>query len=300
MGSGKISGVITALITPFFEGEIDWNSLESLLVDQIDQGISGFVINGTTAESPNLSEQEVDEIFAFCKRVSLEKKFNGPLILGTGSNSTAKTVELNKKAEQMGADATLVVVPYYNKPPQRGLVAHFETVASQANLPILLYNVPGRTIASLSIESIVELARHPNIIGIKEASGDLQIVKKLIDQIDTQFSLLSGDDETCFRFMAEGGDGVISVCSHLIGREMQELLIKNGSNWGAAIESFDRYLPLVKSLYLESNPIPVKHALFQMGLIRSDELRLPLVSMVEALAYQLKQEMLKSGLIHEA
>lgn len=296
----KFSGITTALVTPFFEGKIDWESVEKLLLNQVEQGVTGFVINGTTAESPTLSEREVKDYLEFAKKVLSGCKFEGPIILGTGSNSTSKTVEFSKKAEQWGADGCLVVVPYYNKPPQRGLVAHFTQIADATQLPILLYNVPGRTVTALSINSIAELSQHPNIVGLKEASGDLRFLEELKSRITSDFVLLSGDDASCFEFMAKGGDGVISVCSHLLGKEMKKLLEPSEFSWNKAQAGFSGFLPLINAFYLEANPIPIKQALFETDIIRSSELRLPLMKMDDQLATELRNELVKFGLIRES
>lgn len=277
----KFSGLMTALITPFQNQKIDFQSLQNLIQNQLENKVEGFVINGTTAESPNLSEDEIEEIFNFVKKRVPD---NFPLIVGTGSNSTAKTILNSKKAEKLGADAVLVVVPYYNKPPQRGLFEHFRAVADQIHIPILLYNVPTRTITSLEVETIKKLSAHPNIIGIKEASGNIEFAKQIRQQCGNEFILLSGDDGTYDEFVKVGGDGVISVASHILPKAMRELKIHENKN-------------LIDLLFCEANPIPVKEALFLMGIIKSSELRLPLVRLASHLTDKLKTEMKAKGLI---
>ncbi len=261
----KFKGVITALITPFYQGKVDYDSLAKLVDFQIKKGVEGFVVNGTTAESPTLSEEEVEKIFHFIK-ARVAKDF--PLIVGTGSNSTEKTIAASVAAEKMGADGVLVVVPYYNKPPQRGLFEHFKQVASSINIPTILYNVPSRTITALELDTIKKLSAHPSIVGIKEASGNIDFAKAIRQQCGETFLLLSGDDGTYDDFKKAGGDGVISVSSHIIPEEM--LQVKASEN-----------LELINMLFCEANPMPVKMALYLMGIIRSPECRLPLVTMAE-------------------
>lgn len=276
-----IKGVITALVTPFRDGKVDEDSLERLIEFQLAEGIEGFVINGTTGESPTVTAGERKKIFQFIQ-ARVPKNF--PLIMGTGSNSTEKSVEESKEAERLGADAVLVVVPYYNKPPQRGLLEHFKKIASDIRVPVILYNVPSRTITSLQLDTIKRLSEHPNILGIKEASGNIEFAKQIREACGKQFLLLSGDDGSYDDFMNAGGDGVISVCSHIIPTEMKQ---KRASKNKA----------LIDALYLESNPIPVKMALHLMGLLKSPECRLPLVTMEQDKAEQLRVLMKEKGLI---
>lgn len=204
------NGAISALVTPFLNGEVDYTSLEKLVAYQLDNGIKGFVVNGTTAESPTLTSAEVSKIFSM---VRAQAGVNFPIILGTGSNSTAKTVEATKKASELGANAALVVVPYYNKPPQRGLVEHFKAVAKESEVPVILYNVPGRTITGMTVDTIAELAEVKNILGIKEATGDIKFDQELMARMPKNFLMLSGDDPTYIDFLKSGGKGIISVMS---------------------------------------------------------------------------------------
>lgn len=277
----KFSGVITALVTPFLKGKVDFDSVEKLVKDQLSRGVQGFVINGTTGESPTVTSEERKQLFQYIKKM-IPKKF--PLIMGTGSNSTEKTIEESKQAEKIGADAVLVVVPYYNKPPQRGLLEHFTRVADKINIPVILYNVPGRTITTLELETIKKLSEHPNIIGIKEASGNIEFAKQIREACGAEFLLLSGDDGTYDDFVKAGGDGVISVCSHIIPEAM--LTKKATAN-----------LSLINALFVEANPIPVKKALHLLGIIQSAELRLPLVELSARHTETLKSEMKKAGLL---
>jgi 4-hydroxy-tetrahydrodipicolinate synthase len=277
----KIKGVITALVTPFKNDQIDFISLEKIVQAQVKAGVQGFVINGTTGESPTLTGKDRREIFLAVRKM-VPKDF--PLIMGTGSNSTAKSIEETRGAESLGADAVLVVVPYYNKPPQRGLLEHFTAIANAAKIPNILYNVPGRTVTSLELNTIKQLSLHPQIMGIKEASGNVGFAKEIRAACGRDFVLLSGDDGTYDEFMKAGGDGVISVASHIIP---QAFLDRNVSQFKA----------LVDYLFKESNPIPVKMALFLMGLLQTPECRLPLVTMSEENKPGLKKLLLENGLI---
>lgn len=277
----NFKGVLTALITPFQNQKVDFESLGRLVDFQIKEGVQGFVINGTTAESPTLTAPEREKIFQFV-RERVGKNF--PLVMGTGSNSTVKTVEESKEAERLGADAILVVVPYYNKPPQRGLLEHFKAVADATNIPNILYNVPSRTITFLELETIKKLSEHPNILGIKEASGNIEFDQQIRKSCGESFLLLSGDDGTYDEFMAAGGDGVISVASHILPKAMLEKRARENRD-------------LIDMLFVEANPIPVKKALHLMGLIQSPECRLPLVTLADVHADKLKKLMKQKGLL---
>ncbi len=277
----NFKGVFSALITPFDNGQVDYVSLKRLVDFQIENGINGFVINGTTAESPTLEAPEREKIFRMVKEWSPK---NFPLIMGTGSNSTAKTIQESKEAEKMGADGILVVVPYYNKPPQRGLLEHFKAVADATTIPNILYNVPSRTITFLELETIKKLSEHPNIYGIKEASGNIELAKQIRQACGESFSLLSGDDGTYDDFMAAGGNGVISVASMIIPEAMLKIKSKE-------------YSDLINLLFVEANPIPLKKALHLMGIIKSPECRLPLVTLSDANAEKLKKAMKQKGLL---
>jgi 4-hydroxy-tetrahydrodipicolinate synthase len=277
----KLKGVFTALITPFKNGQVDFNSLANLVRFQLENGIDGFVVNGTTAESPTLTNSEVEEIYKFVRKNTPKEK---AIILGTGSNCTRTTVEKSMLAENWGADAVLVVVPYYNKPTQAGLVQHFNKVANSIKIPTILYNVPGRTITKLELQTIVELSENKNIIGIKEATGDLEFDLAIQKKCHPEFISLSGDDATYSHFMRQGGHGVISVSSHIIPKAMK------------AIDT-EKYSKLIDLLFVEPNPTPVKKALNLMGIIQSDECRLPLVKMTDQNAQILKSEMQKVGIL---
>jgi len=293
--SDKLTGVITALVTPFEKGEIDFASLKRLIKMQLDQGIQGFVVNGTTAESPALSKAEVRQLFDFVKS---EVAGQVPLIVGTGSNSTAGTAEFTREAGGWKPDAVLVVVPYYNKPPQRGLLAHFREAAKASPVPVILYNVPSRTVAGFEPETIVELSRDEKIVGIKEATGNMELLGRIQAQAAREFILLSGDDGSCVEFCARGGHGVISVSSHIIGQDMLRFIQRaQDKDQNSASEYQSKYADFMKWLYIEANPIPVKMALHWMGVLSSPELRLPLVALDEKFHKEFKECLKKLALL---
>lgn len=291
----NFKGTFTALITPFKEGKIDFASLDKLLKQQLAGGVDGFVVNGTTGESPSLTPQEVSELYKHIRSFCGESI---PLILGTGSNSTQKTIEDSQKAEALGADAILVVVPYYNKPPQRGLYEHFKAVAESVKIPTILYNVPGRTITSLTAETTGCLSKVPGVIGIKEASGKIDLAQEIIEACGKEFVMLSGDDGTYVDFLIAGGHGVISVASHVIPRQMvqwRQWVLEGQAEKAKA--DINKYMNLINLLFIEANPIPVKKAMQLMGVIDSAELRLPLVELSSEYTEKLKLEMQRVGIL---
>lgn len=278
--NSKFKGVFSALLTPFYDGQVDYISLEKHILFQMKHNISGFVVNGTTAESPTLTWDEVEKIFKCVKKLSA----GCPLIVGVGSNSTAQTIENTKRANDMGADAVLVVVPYYNKPPQRGLIKHFSAVADASQIPVIIYNVPSRTITNLSVESIINLSKVKNIIGIKEASGNLDFFNQIKQGVSKEFVNLSGDDATYLDFLNRGGDGIISVMSNILPQEC----VRWTKNPKGSESAFNKYLKFINGLYVESNPIVSKWMLCKMGIYRSAEMRLPLVELDPALQPQIE------------
>lgn len=292
----KISGVITALVTPFDDkGNVDFKSLENLVAQQLKAGVQGFVVNGTTAESPTLEKSEVKEIWQLVREKS---KPETTLILGTGSNSTAKTIENTKVAVDLKADASLVVVPYYNKPPQRGLFQHFKKVAEETGAPILLYNVPGRAACNMSAETTIELSFIKNIIGIKDASGDMDAAENIRKKSREGFILLSGDDGTYVDFLTCGGDGIISVGSHILPEIFVKLTdLAKAKKFDQAKTLMETNKDLIDALYVEANPIPVKKALMMMKLIKTSQMRLPLISAQASTEEKLKFEMQKRGIL---
>ncbi|OFZ13786.1 MAG: 4-hydroxy-tetrahydrodipicolinate synthase [Bdellovibrionales bacterium RBG_16_40_8] len=292
--SFNFDGVITALVTPFKKGRVDFSSLKKIVRSQMDCGIQGFVVNGTTSESPTLTTQEVEQIFRLVKKETYEAV---PIILGTGTNSTQTTIQNTKLAERLGAHAALIVAPYYNKPPQRGLFLHYSSVAKSVRLPIILYNVPSRTVISLSSETVSKLSKIKNIVGIKETSGktDFFIEEESIKQ--NKFILLSGEDSTCIDFMLAGGAGVISVISHIIPKELRVISDMALRKIQQARQEYAKYTHLNQLLGIEINPIPVKSMLHLIGMIESPELRLPLVTVTKENKKMIKDELTLLGLI---
>ncbi len=295
----KWEGIITALATPFWKGEVDEFSLIKLLHNQLEQKISGFVVNGTTGESPCLSPKEVERIFSL---VQTESKGQAKVILGVGGSSTAQTKHNIQLGQKWKADAVLAVVPPYNKPPQRGLVQHFTTLAQKSQVPIILYNVPARTMVGLSLESIQQLSLQNQILGIKEATGDLTFGKQVIQNTPAPFKIFSGDDISCIKLCAGGADGGICVISHILGSQMQNLFRQvkkeNHLTVNQAVEKYHtKYNSLLKILYSETNPIGIKTALQLMGLFRSNEMRSPLVALEKTSAEMLKKQMQTLGLL---
>ncbi len=266
-------GAATALITPFLDGEVDYIALGSLIDRQIEGGIDALVICGTTGESATLSDREHHEVLNFALA-----KANGriPMIAGTGSNDTAHAIKMSKFACELGYDALLCVTPYYNKATERGLIKSFSTIADASDKPIILYNVPTRTCVNISLNAYRELASHENIVAVKEASGNMSAVAELICECGNSLDIYSGNDDQTLPLLSLGGNGVISVVSNLIPHEMSELCRKwfEGDISGSR-EIHERYLSLMKLMFCEVNPIPVKTALSTMGLC-SEELRLPM------------------------
>lgn len=258
------------------DGSVSYTQLNRLIDFHVAQGTDGIVVAGTTGESATLEHDEHIEVIA---RACEMADGRIQIIAGTGSNSTQQTVRLSSAVEGLGITAVLVVTPYYNKPTQQGMVAHFSRVADSVAVPVILYNVPGRTAVDLLPETAVELARHGNISGIKEATGELDRVARIRDGAGPDFALLSGDDESCCEFMLRGGDGVISVTANVAPRAMH--LMCDAARAGRRDEAseIDRALqPLHAKLFLESNPIPVKWAVHRMGLI-GPAVRLPLTEL---------------------
>jgi 4-hydroxy-tetrahydrodipicolinate synthase len=260
----KLGRLLTAMVTPFNEkGEVDYEQAKRLALALINAGSEGLVVAGTTGESPTLVQAEKLRLFSEVKSAVGER---GTIIAGTGSNSTAEALETTKEAERVGVDACLLVVPYYNKPTQEGLYQHFKTIAQSTSLPCILYNVPSRTVVSLSADTTIRLSQIDNIIGVKEASGNLDQISKVISNTRDDFLVYSGNDGDTFSIMVLGGYGVISVASHLVGNQLKEMIdnITNGEIDKAA-SIHHRLLPLINALFIVSNPIPLKYALNYIG-----------------------------------
>jgi 4-hydroxy-tetrahydrodipicolinate synthase len=290
----RLKGSIVALVTPFDrEGRIDWEKLEELIEWQIASGTDGIVPCGTTGESATLDHQEHDQVVERTVRIVRRRV---PVIAGTGSNSTREAIRLTCAAEKAGADAALLVSPYYNKPTQEGLYRHYRAVAEAADLPIVLYNVPGRTAGSIAADTVVRLAAIPRVAAIKEAEGNLDRVTEILCRCE--ITVLSGDDSLTLPMLAAGARGVISVAANVIPREMSELCRAHSEGRrDLALELHRRWFPLMKDLFLESNPIPVKTALAMMGRLEGAHLRLPLCEMAEENRRRLCGALVRCGLI---
>lgn len=269
------TGLYTALITPFNEDKsIDYITLEKLINEQIQAKVDGLVILGTTAESSVVNNTEAKKIIKLAVNIS---KHRIKVIVGAGSNSTEFAVEKSKQAEKLGADAILSVNPYYNKPPQAGLYNHFKHIADSINIPIILYNIEGRTGVNLEVETLLKLAQHKNIIGVKEASGNLSQIMNVINKVNNDFFVLSGDDALTYPVMSLGGHGVISVMSNILPREMKAIVQQClAGKFKIAKQSHYKLIHFMNSLLsISSNPIPVKTILAHIGKIK-EEFRLPL------------------------
>lgn len=273
---GRIS---TAMVTPFdHKGHIDFAKTTQLINHLIDNGTDSLVVAGTTGESPTLSKEEKVALFKHVVKV-VDKRV--PVIAGTGSNNTYATIELTKKAEQLGVDAIMIVAPYYNKPNQEGLYQHFKAAAEATSLPVMVYNIPGRSVVNILPETIIRLAEIPNVVAVKEASGDLNAMTKIIAETPDDFLLYSGDDGLTLPVLAIGGAGIVSVASHVIGNEMQALVdaFLSGRNADAA-KLHQKLLPMMQGLFAAPSPAPVKTALQLKGL-DVGSVRLPMVPLTE-------------------
>lgn len=267
--------LLTAMVTPFDQnGDIDFNAARNLVNYLIENGTDGIVVAGTTGESPTLTTEEKVELFKFVVEMVDGRV---PVIAGTGSNNTRASISLSKKAEEAGVDGLMLVVPYYNKPSQEGLYQHFKAIAESTSLPVMLYNIPGRSAVNMSVETIVRLSKINNITAIKEASGNLDSMADIIEQTSSDFALYSGDDGLTLPVLAIGGAGIVSVASHIIGNEMQEMInsFKNGDTQKAA-SLHRKLLPIMKALFAAPNPTPVKAALNLSG-VNVGGVRLPMV-----------------------
>jgi len=269
--------VLTAMVTPFdTEGNIDFAVTTLVIEDLLANGTEGIVVAGTTGESPTLSDEEKLALF---KHVIGVVNKRVPVIAGTGNNNTAASITLTKEAEALGADAIMLVTPYYNRPDQQGLYMHFSTIAETTTLPVMLYNIPGRSVVNMDAETTIRLSKIDNIVSVKEASGDLDQVSTIIEHTADDFSVYSGDDSTTLPILAIGGNGVVSVASHVIGNEMSDIvrLYTAGQNKEAAA-MHRKVLPVIKGLFKQPSPAPVKAALQLKG-IDVGHVRLPLVDL---------------------
>ena len=270
----KLGRLITAMVTPFnAKGEVDHKQAQKLAKALINSGSDGLLVTGTTGERPTMTDDEQLKLFASVREAIGAK---GTIIAGTGGNCTRESIAMTKEAERLGIDAVLLVVPYYNKPTQEGMYQHFKAIAESTSLPCILYNVPARTVTNMAPETAIRLSQVDNIVGVKEASGNLEQIAKIIQGARGDFLVWSGNDSDTFPVMAMGGYGVISVASHLVGKQIQEMIqqtVRGKMKEAAAIHL--NLLPLINALFIVSNPIPVKYALNHVG-FRVGKPRLPL------------------------
>jgi 4-hydroxy-tetrahydrodipicolinate synthase len=281
----EIGRVLTAMVTPFdAEGNVDYEQVKRLAVALLDSGSEGLVVTGTTGESPTLTNEEKLRLYETVRSAIGQR---GALIAGTTNYNTAESIELSREAARCGVDGFLLTVPYYNKPPQEGLYRHFRAIAEAVDLPCILYNVPSRTSLNMTAETTLRLAEVPNIVGIKEASGDLVQIARIIEGAPQGFRVWSGNDDEILPILAMGGYGVVSVAAHLVGAQIQEMIaayLAGRIDEAGALHR--RLLPIFKVLFVVSNPIPVKYALNQVGM-RVGAPRLPLCEPDEATGNQI-------------
>lgn len=288
------TGSITALITPFRDGAVDEKAFQELVQWQADEGTHAVVPTGTTGESPVLSHEEHKRVVELCVEVAKEKM---PVIAGTGSNSTEEAIALTKHAAEAGADAALVVTPYYNKPSQAGMLAHFRAIADSVDLPIIIYNIPPRSVVDMSVETMAKLAEHPNIVGVKDATGDLTRPLSSRLEIGREFCLLSGDDVTAVAFLAQGGFGCVSVSANVAPRlnaEMHDAW--RNEQYDDVWRLRDILHPLNEALFCEPNPAPVKFACSMIGKCLPDT-RLPMVPLSTKSMARIEEAMRNAGLL---
>ena len=296
MDRTKFHGSMTALLTPFADGKVDEKRYQDFVAWQIKEGTNGVIPVGTTGECPTLSHEEHRRVVELCIEVAKGKV---PVIAGCGSNATAESISLTQHAEKAGADAALLIVPYYNKPTQEGMYQHFKKIAESVDIPIILYNVPGRTVADMSNETIVRLAQVPNIVGVKEASGNIGRDIELLAMVPDDFAVYSGDDLSAMALMLCGGKGNISVTANVAPRAMHELCVAAMKGDIAKAKAINTPLiALHQKLFLEPNPVPVKWALSEMGLIPSG-IRLPLVTHSNQYHASLRQSLRDVGLLNK-
>ncbi|MBO5265127.1 MAG: 4-hydroxy-tetrahydrodipicolinate synthase [Ruminococcus sp.] len=295
MKNTLFTGAGIAIITPFNEdGSINYERLGEMIDYQIENGTDAIIICGTTGEASTMSDEEHLECIRFAVKKAAKRV---PVIAGTGSNDTAYAIKLSKEAEEIGADGLLLVTPYYNKTTQRGLIAHFTAIADAVNIPIILYNIPGRTGMSIEISTAKVLAKHKNIVAVKEASGNIGYTAKLIAACGDDLDVYSGNDDMIVPIMSLGGKGVISVLSHVLPKEthlMAQYCLEN--NFAEASKLQIKYLDLINNLFVEVNPIPVKEAMNLIG-VNVGGCRMPLYPMSDENREKLKASLAKHGLI---
>ena len=290
-------GSNVALITPFKNDELDVDAYLKLIHFHLENGTNGLVPAGTTGESPTLNHKEHEKVIELCIK---EAKGKIPVIAGTGSNSTEEAISLTKHAEKAGADGALVVTPYYNKPTQEGLYQHYKKINDNTNIPIIIYNIPSRCVIDMSVDTMARLFELKNIVGVKDATGDLNRLDQTIKKLGSEFIQLTGEDGLAFKFNRRGGVGIISVTANIAPKlcsDMQKYSKSNSENEIKDAEKIDQMLqPLHKSLFIESNPAPTKYAAKLLGLC-SDEIRLPLVNIKKETEEEVKKALSSINLL---
>lgn len=296
MSTNLFSGVFTALATPFQNGNVAYKDLESLVAHQLEGSIDGLVSVGTTGESPTLSHSEHIEVIGATVAAVAGKV---PVIAGTGSNSTTEAIALTKEAEAVGADGFLIVAPYYNKPSQEGLFKHFSAIAETTQKPIVLYSIPSRCGIEISVEVTARLyEKYPHICCMKAAEGSCEKVTQYVRTLGPDFAVMSGDDGLTLPFMSTGATGVISVASNLVVAPLVKMVqsaLKN--DYTTAQKTYLKYYPLFKALFLDPNPVPIKYALMRAGIIKSEDVRLPLCSLTNQTRTALDKVLTDLGLV---
>ena len=291
----KFRGAFVAIVTPFIDGKLDEQGLQDLIEFQIAGGTHGIVPCGTTGESATMSHAEHRRVVELTVKTVAGRV---PVLAGTGSNSTSESIELTRAAKEAGADGALMITPYYNKPSQEGLYQHFKAVAEAVDIPIILYNVPSRTAVNMLPETVARCAQIANIVGVKEATADLNQISQVIRLCPKGFAVMSGDDFTSMPTMMIGGTGVISVTSNVAPRDMAEMMdAALAGDIAKAQELHYKLLPLIQAMFIDTNPVPAKTALAMMGKIKSGLPRLPLYKMNEANEEKLKKVIVDYGLI---
>jgi 4-hydroxy-tetrahydrodipicolinate synthase len=293
--TGRFGAVVTAMVTPFrADHSLDLDAAQALADHLLEHGSESIVVAGSTGESPTLTHREKADLFRAVAEVA---KGKGKVICGTGTYSTAETLELTLAAEDAGADGLLVVTPYYNKPPQRGLIEHFTKIASSTDLPIVVYNIPGRTGTRIEHDTLLIMAEIPNIVGVKDSTGDFQGVSRLVSEAPSDFEVYSGDDWAAFGFMCLGAVGVVSVASHLVGDRIRQMMdLVTTGDIPAARKIHEELTPLFNALFITSNPIPVKTALEMLGHAVGPP-RLPLVPATTEERARIEKALQDAGLL---
>tara|TARA_B100000131_G_scaffold9960_1_gene10524 strand:+ start:25 stop:912 length:888 start_codon:yes stop_codon:yes gene_type:complete len=292
-------GSNVALVTPFKNNNLDEETYIKIINFHLENGTNGLVPAGTTGESPTLSHKEHEKVIELCIN---ESKGKIPVIAGTGSNSTSEAISLTKHAEKAGANAALVVTPYYNKPTQEGLYQHYKSINDNCGIPIIIYNIPGRSVIDMSVDTMARLFELKNIVGVKDATGDLNRVDQSLKKMGNEFIQLTGEDGNAFEFNKRGGVGCISVTANIAPKlcsQMQRFSKSSSENENKEAKKIDDILqPVHKSLFIESNPSPVKYAAKLIGLC-DDEVRLPLVKIMESTKSEVKKSLISAKLIDE-